>query len=251
MAPFFYATAAVGIALEGLLVWRLFKHRLVSRYPYFSTLILYDFVRALFDVSLAQLNLPVFARIYWTTDILENALAFLIVWEALRSLFPARSALLRLAWESLLTIGAIALPIGVVLCWNQNLLAHPSDHYIASIFNQYASLAQGISLLAIAAIAGYYHIPFGRNLRGMILGSGLYLFLSSVTYAASLLIGGSFLYWGYLPALLYISITVVWLWAFWEYGPSPQPATANYKHARHRQQWRQLSMPAAIDRGRS
>lgn len=240
MVPFFYVISTTGIALEALLVWRLFSSRLIRAYPYFTTFVLYDLSRALINVVLAHFSWHSFDGFYWTTEVVEDCALFLIVWEVARSLFPAKSALLRLAWKTLLVAGAIALPFGVFLCWSQALLIHYAYHLVPPIFEQYTSLAQGILLLVIAAVAVYYRVAFGRNMRGLIFGSGLFLFLNSTTYAAAQFVHGLFRDWQLIPAVMYIALTSIWLWGFWAYAPSPQSSRLTYDQERSKEYWNHL-----------
>ncbi len=220
MVPFFDAISAIGMSLEALLVWRLFDRHLVRRYPFFSAFVFYDLVRALLDFVCAHLSWPFFGRLYWTSETIEDCLLFLIVWEVFRSLFIQKSVLPHLAEKTLLAVSSLALPLGALLCWSQTSLIHPANHFIPSIFEQYMNLTQSLLLLAIAGLARYYRVPLGRNLRGLVFGSGFFLLLNSMVFAATELLIGLLPDWQLLPSLMYISVTAFWLWSFWDYAPS-------------------------------
>jgi len=240
MSPLFQAVSAAGISVEGLLLWRLFARRIAKRYPYFTAYVLFDFLRALSDVSLLHFGAHLYDRVFWASDVLENCLAFLLVWEVIRSLFPAKSTVFRLAWKSLLTVCALAIPVGVLLCWCQAVLIHFPHEFVPPIFEQYVNFSQGVLLLSVAAVAAYYGVSLGRNIRGLIFGSTLFLFLDSTIYAAVQWIRGFLPYWQLIPALMYISLTAVWLWSFWEYAPAPQVATAQLDPSELEAKWDHL-----------
>ncbi|MDE3171082.1 MAG: hypothetical protein KGL75_13140 [Acidobacteriota bacterium] len=131
----------------------------------------------------------------------------------------------------------IMFPAIVLLCWGQASLITLPVISVASIFEQYSSLAQALLLLTIAAVARYYRIPFGRNMRGLVFSLGPYLLLDSMKFASYQVFGPIRVYVELLPAILFTGMLAAWVWAFWDIAPSPQQATFCQADADWKRQW--------------
>lgn len=236
---YFYVISAIGILVEGLLVWRLLNDRLLNRYPYFSAFILCDLVCNLALISVASLRQEWFRFSSGTALAVSALTGLLIIWEVARVLFPPDSTLRRLAQSTLLALAAFGLPAILALAWSQANSIHFSYRYVPPVFEQYLTLAQAILLLAIAAIARYYALPLGRNLRSLVFGFGLYLLLNAINFASLQIIHGFLPYWQLLSPALYIGLLAFWLWSFWEYAPAPSRTTAVRDSLESREQWKQ------------
>lgn len=235
----FYILPLLCELLEALLLWRLWRNRAIRRYPYVSGFVCYDFVRT--PVLLVAHYLPtLFIWMYWTTDVPAQLLQFLIVWEAARSLFLPKSTVRRIAWNTLLVATGLGFPAILALCWGQASLVWFPGRSIASTFEQYSSLAQALLLLVIAAVARYYRVPFGRNMRGLIFSFGPYLLADSLSFITYQVFVGLRGYLEFLPAALFMTMMAAWLWAFWEFAPSPQTAISYSRQDIWKELWNHL-----------
>ena len=219
----FYALPGVGVTLEGVLLWRLTKLRL-ERYPYLSGFVFYDFVRCFILFAVSHFQWERYGMTYWSTEIVSVFLRFLVIWEVARSLFSRNSVIQRLAWKMLITMEVVLLPALLALGWSQASLVHYLYKIVSPIFEQYLSLGQALLLLTLAAVARYYGVPLGRNMRGLIFGFGTYLSLCAINFASLQVFRGFLRYWQLLCPVTFVAMIVVWLWAFWEYTPSPELA---------------------------
>ena len=217
----FYTLPGLGVALEGALLWRLKKLRL-GRYPYLGGFVFYDFVRCFILFTVTYFRWESYRLTYWSTEIVSLFLRFLVIWEVARSLFSRSPVVKRVAWRMLFAIELVLLPTILALGWSQASLVHYVYKIISPLFEQYLSLGQALLLLALAAVTRYYGIPFGRNLRGLTFGFGMYLSLCAINFASLQVFRGFFPYWQLLSPMTFIAMIAVWLWAFWEYSPSPE-----------------------------
>jgi len=84
---------------------------------------------------------------------------------------------------------------------------------------------EAIFILAILAMLFYYRIPLGKNLKGMFLGSGLFLGTTVALYSVRLYAGHPlfqrWMEWTYLTNITYDICMVIWLVSFWNYHPNP------------------------------
>jgi len=236
----FYMLPGLGISLEGVLLWRLTKLRL-RRYPYLSGFVLYDFFRCFILFAITYLRWKWYTTTYWSTEVISLFLRFLVIWEVARSLFSRNSVLQRVAWKMLIAIEMVLLPVILVLGWSQASLVHYLYKIVSPIFEQYLSLGQALLLLTLAAIARYYGVPFGSNLRGLIFGLGTYLSLCAINFASLQVFRGFFPYWQLLSPMTFVAMIAVWLWAFWEYAPSPGLASMDETQgAQWKAEWNDL-----------
>jgi hypothetical protein len=80
---------------------------------------------------------------------------------------------------------------------------------------------QAAAILALVALFLLYSIPFGRNLRGILLGYGLFVgervvcvtFVSLQTHD----------FWFYAYSASYLAALSLWLGYLWSYQPTPVP----------------------------
>jgi hypothetical protein len=80
---------------------------------------------------------------------------------------------------------------------------------------------QAVAILALVALFLLYSIPFGRNLRGILLGYGLFVgervicltFVSLQTHN----------FWFYAYSASYMGALSLWIGYLWSYQPNPQP----------------------------
>ena len=241
MHPSLYIFPCSAILLESLLLWRLSKHGLASRYPHLTVFVLY---RLLGDAILFPINRykpDWFPVAYWRLETITLTLQFLVNWEFFRGVFPRRSTLHEIAWKMLLTVELAALPAIVWLSWNQTSSAPYSYLYFSPAIEQYFCLAQAVLLLTPASVAMYYRVSLGRNLRGLCLGFGIYLLVRSLNFASLQAFRGFAPYWRLLTPTTFIMMIAAWLWAFWDYAPAPeQPTLDDAQHSQWKAEWQHL-----------
>jgi hypothetical protein len=241
MHPLLYVFPCSAILLESLLLWRLSKYGLASRYPYLTVFVLYKFLGDAILFPINHYKPDWFAVVYWRLEAITLALQFLVNWEFFRAVFPQRSTLHDIAWKMLLTVELGALPAILFLSWGQASSIHTLYLHLSPVLVQYFCLAQAILLLTPATVASYYRVPLGRNLRGLCLGFGIYLLVRSANFAGLQVFRGFFPYWRLLTPMTFIGMVAVWLWAFWKSAPSPERANVNEaQYSQWKTEWQHL-----------
>lgn len=253
MAICLYALSALGTLLEGLLVFRLFQGRLVRHYPCFSVFVAYDFLRTIVAAAVSHFWPSLYAPLYWYTEVIAFAFLVAIIWEAERSIFVARSGLKRVAKESLLALALLLVPAVIGLSWSQASVIRYPYKIVSPLFEQYLTATLALVLLCIAGLARYYRLRLGKNMRGLVLGLGLYLSLYALNFASLQFIQGFLRYWQILSLIAYIGLAAFWLWSFWEYAPAPERPTSQLVDSHSKDLWNELwtTTTGAIRRGQN
>jgi hypothetical protein len=84
--------------------------------------------------------------------------------------------------------------------------------------------AQIVFFVAILAVISHYAIPLGRNMRGMMLGYGIYLLVSLATLSFRAYIGMDFdRIWRVIQPLSFNLSLLIWLIALWSLKENPKP----------------------------
>jgi hypothetical protein len=230
---------AVGLTFEALLLWRLFRHRQLKRYAYLSSFLLFELIRSPALVTVYYFNREWYSRAYWNTEGVGLAVFFAILWEVARHLFPSGSPLRRLAWQAVLLSETILIPSLLMLAWGWS--ASNFDRYpvlkIWPLVEQYFTLAVSLLLLVIAGVARYYGVSFGRNMRGLIAGFGVYLCLYAANFAALQTVPRFHVFWQFISSVSYSAMVACWLWAFWKFAPSPSFAPEFRAPASWKSRW--------------
>lgn len=221
------AVPTIATCLEGLLVWRLSKHRLWLRYPYLSIVALYSFAR---DVAMAPIYLrasSMYATFFWDTAFVYLLLQFSLNWEFLRGVFPRRSPMHHIAWNATVLVALCAAPGILFLSWGQVSSLPARYIYLSPVFTQYMNLFQVVLLLAPLAVARYYGVALGRNMRGLAVGFGMYACVAVMNFATVQAFRSFAPYWTWVSPLTFIAMIVIWLRAFWTYAPPPEMVTSH------------------------
>jgi hypothetical protein len=80
---------------------------------------------------------------------------------------------------------------------------------------------QAATIAALVALFLLYSIPFGRNLRGILLGYGL--FVGERVICLTFVSLQSHNFWFYAYSASYIGALGLWIAYLWSYQPNPQP----------------------------
>jgi hypothetical protein len=212
------------IALESLLLFRGFRGKLVSRYPAFYFYISFVLVQDLvcFAVDRLRHGADEYSYAYWTAEFLCVLVSCGIVLEIYRVGLAAYPGTARMARRLLALVFAVVL-IKVIV----NVAIDPHWWTQASATAVAATLRaiQGLAVVALVALFLFYSIPFGKNLRGIVVGYGLLVCWSVVCLAFGAFGGErlnhvfAFLYSAFYPIFL-----TVWLVPLWSCQTNPLPA---------------------------
>jgi hypothetical protein len=211
------------ILLEVLLLLRGFRGKTLARYPFFFTYIAYALAD---DISgYMQYWLKGWAYYmtwFWLGEYLALIIGCGIIIEIFRcvlSPYPGAERFARIA--GLATFGAI-------FCFAVIYpLLMPAGSHAGTMFELERDLrtVQAIFLIGLFGIIQYYGIAIGKNMRGMILGYGLYVGALLVGMAirsyAGVPLPGS---WNVImQQASYIAALLAWTAALWSYHPNPVP----------------------------
>ena len=211
------------IALEILLLIRAFRGRLSVHYPVFYAYIAFVLSQSLLRFFVYQWEPRLYSPVYWVTEFLGVIAGCAVMFEICRVSLAAYPGTARLA-RNLLAIGF------VLACTNAAVAASNDAHrWIATCVNleRDVRIVQALTILALVALFLLYAIPFGKNLRGILIGYGLFVGLSVIQLAFVAVMGNmNSKVLSYLHPVSYAIALSVWVGHLWSYRSNPEPERA-------------------------
>jgi hypothetical protein len=204
------------ITLEIVLLARGFYNRLMYRYPIFYSYITLVLLQDIARLSAYHWKFSLYKPVYWGTEFTGLVFGSLIVFEIYKVSLAAFPGAARMTRNALSTVFVIALVKGLLDAsagWQLVSAAPEIERALRAV--------QAAAILALVALFLLYSIPFGRNLRGILLGYGLFVgervicltFVSLQTHN----------FWFYAYSASYIGALSLWIGYLWSYQPNPQP----------------------------
>ncbi len=211
------------LAVEGLLLVRAvtggFLRKYILFYSYLGWVLALSSVRLI--IYIAQ---PAYYRdFYWNTQPFSVLMGCALVWEIYRQALRRYPGAARMACNLLLFLLLMVTSKLLVNAWNGSVRWQAKT---TAELERNMRTVQGILLIALILVLAHYAIPLGRNLKGMILGYGLFISTSVIDLTLRLLLGDSFQKsWQYLQPMFYLAALTIWGLTLWSYQSAPLPAT--------------------------
>jgi len=204
------------MALEALLLIRGLQTRLAFRYPLFYSYV--SFVLFFEDIAslLVQRWYPhLYAYTFWTTEFIGVVVGCAVVFEVYRISLARYPGTARMARNALVLVFLLAATKGLIAA------AHDSRWWLEANTLEIERVLRTMQAFAVAALIAVfliYSIPFGRNLRGILLGYGLHV--SSAAICLAFAPGGGKGFWYYALSGSFPIVVLAWLGHLWSYKES-------------------------------
>jgi hypothetical protein len=208
-----------GNLLLAVLLYRAWKKRVFSRYPYF-----FGYLVLVAGSTVTRLCLWSWTSLrsyeigYWSTEFLSGFAGFAVTWQIYETVLAPYGGVRRMARAISGVFFALVLARAIV-----ELTGGPIQNLGLATVDMERNLrfVQSLLLLAMAALALHYKLPLGSNVRAMLGGYGLYI--GCVVIALSLRSE-----WGdafergkdYLQRSSYLVTLGVWCVGMWSYHPN-------------------------------
>ena len=212
------------MAVEVMLLARALFGKLLKPYPAFYSYLLFVWMQSLLRFSVYHAWPQLYMNVYWITEGLGVLAGCAVVFEIYRVGLRAYPGTARLARNLLAFVFLLAFAKATIETGNNPLwwsTATTLDLELA------LRVVQTLALLALVVLFLFYAIPFGRNLRGILLGYGLFLGESVVWLSFAPRELESFrAFWSHIHAGSYFVVLLVWAGHLWSYVPNPEPKAA-------------------------
>lgn len=204
------------ISLEVVLLARGFHNRLAHRFPVFYSYITFVVLQDIARFFAFQWKFDLYRPVYWTTEFMGLAAGSMIVFEIYRvslAAFPGAARMARNALSALFLVATVKGLLDASVGWVPASAALDVERALRTV--------QAAAILALVALFLLYSIPFGRNLRGILLGYGIFVGERVICLTFVSLQTRNF--WFYAYSASYIGALSLWIAYLWSYQPNPQP----------------------------
>jgi hypothetical protein len=153
----------------------------------------------------------VYGYVYWTTEFLAVAIGCGVVLEIYRIALASFPGTARMARALLAGVFFLALLKGVI-----SAAGNPEWWLRANTLGIEEALrtVQGIGILALTSVFLFYAIPFGKNLRGVLLGYGLFVSTRVISLMFVSAVGHGFWFYAYSASYpVVLGLWIVFLWS--------------------------------------
>src|SRR6266436_3222549 len=209
------------IVLEVLLLIRAVSGRLISRYPVFYGYIFFVFSQSILRSLVYRWGGKLYNPVYWTTEFLGFVMGCWVVLEIYRVALAAYPGTAKMARQVLAFLFALAAAKAIAALWNDpNLVLETTPLQMERALRT----VQAIAIVALVTVFAVYSIPFGRNLRGILLGYGLFIGQRVICLTFVPVAGEDF--WFYAYSASYLVALSLWLAHLWSYQAVPEAENA-------------------------
>jgi hypothetical protein len=219
-----------GIALEGMLLIRGWKVRHTSRFPIFFSYLGLIFTQSVLLYFVARFYNAAYSSTYWTLELLDVFAGCGVVFEIYRIALADFPGVKRVARSALLFV--FSLTIGRVLVTAQEGFHRWSARMTVQLERdmRFVEIAAVMTLLILVFS---YRIPLGRNLRGIVLGYGIFLGVSILNLTLMWRFGSEVRsIASSIQSLSYLAVLCLWVAFLWSYYPRPVSKRSADNHAR-------------------
>jgi hypothetical protein len=201
------------IVLAFLVIIRGLQTKLASHYPIFYAYVAY--VLLFEDIAsylIRHWNPGLYLYVYWITEFVGVVIGCGVVFEIFRMGLLRYPGTAKMARNALAVIFALALAKALVTA------ADKPGWWLQANTLEIERVLRTVQAVAVAALAGVcllYAIPFRKNLRGILLGYGLFVGVLAVCLTFVPTQGHNF--WWYAYSACYPVALAVWLIHLWSY----------------------------------
>lgn len=207
----------VALGVEALLLWRGVRGKLVARFPIFYGYILFVLLQSLLRLSVDLWWHGLYGPVFWVTEFLGLVIGSCVVFEVYRVALARYPGTARMARTALCLLFALAVARGLATLWTTGL--PPTDISMLHVERALRTF-QAVSIAALVAVFLFYSIPFGKNLRGILLGYAL--FIAMRVFALIFIAPRGYGFGFYAYFLCYPVILGVWLAHLWSLHSCPE-----------------------------
>lgn len=209
-----------GNLLEGLILWRGLSAGLAKKYPFFYSYLAYVLLESSVRLGVSHWKPEWYGPVYWYTQILSAVFGYVVVWGiCAHSLSPYPGAA-RMARSVFGVVFVLLVTRVIVVAAGPHGFSLPTT---AAEFERDIRAVQSILFLVMLLIYVYYRVPLNANLKGMLLGYGLYISVSVMVLAAqALLLKNHGLVWRYLQPSAYAAALCIWCGFLWSPAAVPE-----------------------------
>lgn len=221
-----------GPALELLILLRAARSRFIRKYPFFYSYIFCVLIIDCVSNPVHGFDHSHYTVWYWATQFLTLIVGYGIILEISNHALEAYPGAERCS--RYLVIALFAIIFGYVAV--QGLLStHWSPAATNAELERDLRMVQALLLVSILFVVSYFRIALGKNLKGIILGYGLFLGTSVIILAIQSYAGKSFqAIWNISQPFFYLASLVFWTVALWSYQPNPEPDVPSTLEADYR-----------------
>jgi hypothetical protein len=211
-----------GIVLEAFLLVRCVRGRFYREYPGFFSYIAVVLLASILRYSERQ-NPSTYALVYWYSQVVSLVAGYVVILEIYRRALRDYPGAARMAQTLLMAIFVLVISKAVFASagstgWSIARTCEELEHDLRAV--------QATVLIAILGLLAYYRIPLGRNLKGILLGYGIFVGMSVTLLTLRFGFGDRLpLVYRYLPAWIYLAVLMIWCTALWSYHAIPVPET--------------------------
>lgn len=210
----------IGLGLQAAILFRAAAAGLWRHYGFFYAQIALSFATSAPALWVFLTHRAAFTAYYWDTEFLTAFAACGILLDILRHAFAITAATRLFASVARYTIYS-AVGLFLLLYTVGHGAYAPLPHLVA--LERDFRFVQTALLLGMTAAVFYFGVPLGRNLRGMLVGYGLYIASNLVTLTLESRFPISFdKVWNFLQPGIYCASTVMYLAYLWSYHPPPK-----------------------------
>jgi len=209
------------IALEILLLVRATQEKLAKKFPFFYSYISLVLLIDLLLFYIYEVHPGFYQPFHWSTQLLSVIAGYGVVLEIYRRSLINHPGVARLSQTVLLVL--LFVTIAKVVA---DILTSPlvSWMFAAAELGRDLRYVQGVLLIVMLAMFGYYRIPAGRNLKGLIFGYGFFIATTITNIAIRSQRGNELsLLMRKLQPVIYLVTLTIWCVALWSHQPEPQP----------------------------
>jgi hypothetical protein len=216
---FSFALWSSGPALEVLLLLRGARGAFLNKYRVFYSYVACVLVRDTLLIGIHHFRPEIYAASYWSSEFLTLLIGCGVVWEVYNIAFSAYPGAGRVARDVLvLLFVVVGARVLVEASSNPNWAIGRSTLQAELEFR----IAQMALLVGLLLLFGYYEIPLGRNLKGIIYGYTLFVATSVANLSLRDHLGSSFQsVWAMLQPSCYLLVLFIWGVTLWSYAPIP------------------------------